>query len=146
MRSVLLDTNVLIYAADTSDPRKHRIAVDLLRNLGEARTCVSTQVLAEYASAMTHPTKMAAAADTVATSVRDMSIAWTGLQVDSDTVIGALGAKDRWQLPYYDAQIWASAALNSVPVILSEDFSAGSALGPVTFLDPFASDFDFGVV
>ena len=146
MRPVLLDTNVLIYAADTSDARKHRIAVDLLRALGETRTCITTQVLCEYASVMTHPAKMAVAVETVATSVRDMSMAWTVLQVDSDTVVTALGAKDRWQLPYFDAQVWASAALNSVPVVLSEDFSAGVSLGPVTFHDPVAADFDLAAV
>jgi hypothetical protein len=47
-----------------------------------------------------------------------------------------------WQLSYYDAQIWAAAALGVVPVVLSEDFADGTVLGGVVFADPFAPDFE----
>lgn len=42
---------------------------------------------------------------------------------------------------YYDAQIWAVAKLNQVPVVLSEDFASGSTVEGVTFVDPFAEGF-----
>jgi len=45
------------------------------------------------------------------------------------------------QLPYWDAQIWAAARLNQVPIIFSEDFNAGAVLEGVRFVDPFADDF-----
>jgi predicted nucleic acid-binding protein len=50
------------------------------------------------------------------------------------------GVRDH-QFSYYDAQIWATARLNQVPIILSEDFSAGSIIEGVRFVDPFSPGF-----
>ena len=44
------------------------------------------------------------------------------------------------QLSYWDAQIWAAARLNQVPVVFSEDFRAGVSLEGVRFVNPFAAD------
>ena len=64
------------------------------------------------------------------------------LAVDARIVVAALQARDRWQLEYYDAQIWATAQLNGVPTVLTEDFEHGRTLGDVTFINPFADEFD----
>jgi predicted nucleic acid-binding protein len=48
----------------------------------------------------------------------------------------------RYQLSYYDAQIWAVARLNRIPLVLSEDFSDGSVIEGVRFANPFADGFD----
>ena len=45
-------------------------------------------------------------------------------------------------ISYYDAQIWACAFLNQIPVIFSEDFSDGQTLEGVRFVDPFAETFE----
>jgi predicted nucleic acid-binding protein len=44
-------------------------------------------------------------------------------------------------LAYYDAQIWAAARLNQVPVIFSEEFSDGQTLERVRFVNPFGDTF-----
>jgi len=45
-------------------------------------------------------------------------------------------------MSYWDAQIWASARLNQIPLILSEDFDAGAIIEGVRFVNPFAGDFE----
>ena len=50
------------------------------------------------------------------------------------------GVRDH-QISYYDAQIWASARLNQIPAIFSEDFNQGVLEG-VRFVNPFLPDFD----
>ena len=46
--SVLIDTNVLVYAYDVTEPEKQRRALDLLHGLAEQETgVVSTQIMAE---------------------------------------------------------------------------------------------------
>jgi len=37
--------------------------------------------------------------------------------------------------------LWATARLNQVPVIFSEDFASNSVLEGVRFVNPFAPDF-----
>ena len=46
-----IDTNVLVYTQASDEPRKQRVALDLLRELFEtASGVISTQVLNEYAN------------------------------------------------------------------------------------------------
>ena len=52
----------------------------------------------------------------------------------------ARGARD-YDMAYYDAQIWASARLNQVATVFSEDFSDGQTLEGVRFVNPFAAGF-----
>ena len=49
-----LDTNILVYAYDTSDRRKQRIAREILRNAvtGTGDIVISSQVLGEFASTL----------------------------------------------------------------------------------------------
>ena len=144
MSAAFVDTNVLVYAADAGDRRKHDTARALLRSLGPERTMVSAQVLAEYASVMTHPRKGARRARDVAAHVARMHLAWRVVSLNAEIVLAALEAQERWGLAYYDAQIWASAVLGGVSVVLSEDFSDGATLGGIRFADPFAGGFDIG--
>jgi predicted nucleic acid-binding protein len=50
------------------------------------------------------------------------------------------GVRDH-TLAYYDAQIWASARLNQIPVVFSEDFQDGLTLEGVRFINPFGDGF-----
>lgn len=45
-------------------------------------------------------------------------------------------------LSYWDAQLWATARLNQVAVVLSEDFASGSRRGGVRFVNPLQPGFD----
>lgn len=51
------------------------------------------------------------------------------------------GARDH-NLPLWDAQIWACAKLNQIPVVISEDFPDGSILEGISFVNPFLETFD----
>jgi len=56
----------------------------------------------------------------------------------------ARGARDHG-LNYWDA-LWATARLNQIPLILTEDFAHGRVLEGVQFLDPFASSFELAAL
>ena len=43
---------------------------------------------------------------------------------------------------YFDEQIWSTAKLNQVPVVLSEDFPSGTTVEGVSFENPLAEEFD----
>ncbi len=142
MTGVFVDTNVLVYSLDSGDASRHARAVEVIAHLGVERMRLSTQVLSELASVVTHPHELAMPPAIAEEAVRDLADSCRVLDVTADTVIAALRARDLWGLEYFDAQIWAAAALDGVPVVVSEDFAAGTALGGVTFVDPFADDFD----
>jgi predicted nucleic acid-binding protein len=49
-------------------------------------------------------------------------------------------------MPLWDAQILAAARLHGAAFVFSEDFQHRSVVNAVTFLNPFAADFDFDAV
>jgi predicted nucleic acid-binding protein len=51
------------------------------------------------------------------------------------------GASDH-KFAYFDAQLWATAKLNQIPVIFSEDFQNGASIEGVRFINPFNKEFN----
>ena len=49
-----LDSNVQVYPYDMSDPRKQRLAQDLVRKAIAGESVMSTQALAEFAVTLLH--------------------------------------------------------------------------------------------
>ncbi|MGQ9511761.1 PIN domain-containing protein [Thermodesulfitimonas sp.] len=140
---VLVDTNVLVYAYDFSDPPKQERAFKLLDELANSgRGVLSAQVLAEFAVAVTQ--KIAAPLDpeTAQKSIQNYLSSWTVLDVTGFVVLEAVRGVREHRFSYWNAQIWATARLNQIPVVLSEDFASGSAVEGVAFLNPFAAGFD----
>ena len=69
----------------------------------------------------------------------------TGLTVVNVTptiVLEAVRGVIDHQLSFWDALIWATAKLNQIAVILSEDFRSGASLEGVRFVNPLSDDFD----
>lgn len=52
----------------------------------------------------------------------------------------ARGVRDP-RFSFWDAQIWATARLNQISVVFSEDFKPGQITEGVRFVNPFAADF-----
>jgi predicted nucleic acid-binding protein len=58
----------------------------------------------------------------------------------------AVRAVEEHSFRYFDAQIWATAKLNQVPIVLSEDFAVGATVEGVTFENPLAEEFDLSAL
>lgn len=143
----IMDTNVLVYAADRSEPLKRRLAWTTLTALAESRRGVlPTQVLGEYFNVVTGKARLGQDPVTAAHRVAEYRRDFAVLDTTPDVVEEAARGVCAYRLNYYDAQIWASARLNGIGVILSEDFENGREIEGVRFLDPFAADFDLKAV
>ena len=142
MPPILIDTNLLIYLYDLNQPEKQKKAERVLEELELTRSGrLSVQALAEFFSVATRKLSpsltLAEALDQITLFVR----LWPVFDLTPMIVIEAgRGARDH-NLSYYDAQVWATARLNQVPVIFSEDFRDGSILEGVRFVNPFSSKF-----
>jgi predicted nucleic acid-binding protein len=141
----LLDTNVLVYAQDKDDTARWSRALELIEwiETHDVGAAVSTQVLGEYFSVVTRKFTGRVGVDTAVVQVRRFLHMFQVLTTDTTVVLEAMRGVSRYQLSYYDAQIWAAARLNGIPLVLSEDFTDGQELEGVRFVNPFAEDFDF---
>ena len=71
----------------------------------------------------------------------DSSRVWR-LKIEAEPRLRAPRAAPAPSVSYYDAQIWACAHLNQIPVIFSEDFSDGRVIEGVRFANPFSETFE----
>jgi predicted nucleic acid-binding protein len=143
MLRILLDTNVLVYFYDHNSPKKQQYSGRIIEQLAALKKgCISAQNLSEFVSATMRKLKPPF---TPAEALEEANLLVSALQVFDLTpqiVLEALrGVRDH-QLSYYDAQIWASARLNQIPVVFSEDFQDGQTLESVKFVNPFADSFN----
>ena len=139
----LVDTNVLVTAYDRSKRLKQEMALDLLHQLAQdGNAAVSTQVLGEFFAVTTRVLPAPLTVGEAYKSLENYLRAWQVLEVTGLVAVeAARGARDH-QFTFWDAQIWATARLNQIAVVLSEDFSSGSVVEGVRFLDPFAAYFN----
>jgi predicted nucleic acid-binding protein len=142
MDAILVDTNILVYAYDRSEPEKQRRALQVLDGLAHAGIgCLSAQVLSEF---FVNVTRKIAAPLSVAQAIERIEHyvqLWPVLEVTAQTVLEAVRGTREYSLSFWDAQIWAAARLNQVGVVFSEDFNPGGVVEGVRFVNPFADDF-----
>lgn len=145
MAAVLVDTSVLVYAHDRGEPEKQEQAIRALthlRSVGAGR--LSAQTLAEFFRVTTGGPKPRLAVAQAARQVARLADSWPVLDITPLVVREAVRAVQDHRMAYWDAQIWATARLNQVPVVFSEDFATGSAIEGVRFVNPFEPSFDIG--
>lgn len=138
----LVDTNILVYAYDRSEPAKQTRALSILRQLPYSGAgAISTQTLAEFYNAVTRRLKERLTADEAYERLQNLEQSWPIINVTAPIILEAARGVQQHQFSFWDALIWATAKLNQIPIILSEDFNTGSTIEGVRFLNPFSGDF-----
>lgn len=131
---VFIDTNVLVYAFDTSDRAKQAQALSVLARHPDAT--ISTQVLLEWFAAVTRkltPPMEPAKARAALRSLAQLEVA----PADAELVVKAAGTAEDHQLSIWDAMVIEAAAIAGCRVLLSEDLNAGQVIRGVQIRNPF---------
>ena len=130
-----VDTNVLLYSIDDTEPHKQGIAAALLEQLGRSNTGVlSTQVLLEFAFNLTRKFKLSQ------TTAERMTTAYTAWQVvDSDVPLVLLGLarSAQNQVSIWDAMVIEAALRCGAKTLYTEDLTHGQRFGGLTVVNPF---------
>jgi predicted nucleic acid-binding protein len=131
-----VDTNILMYAHDTSAGEKHERAKTLVEELWRDRTgVVSTQVLQELSVNLRK--KARRPLDTRAT--RDIVadyLTWQVIVNGGESILEALDLEARYQISFWDALIVQAAQASGAEVLYSEELSDGQAYGSVRVVNP----------
>ena len=106
---VFVDTNVLLYGRDASEPEKQRKASAWIAHLWSSRQGrLSIQVLQEFYLTVTQKLKPGMDREAARNDVRSLT-AWRPLSIDSTTLERAWAAQDRHRLSFWDALIVSTA-------------------------------------
>ncbi len=137
----LVDTNVVVYAYDLDDPRKHTIARELIEHLSnQGRLVFSTQVFNEFCWALMRPKrKTTLSSDQLAVILRELAATGEVVPIIPTLTLRALDAMPRHGLSFWDALIWSAAVENRVATIYTEDFQDGREVEGVLFVNPFSA-------
>ena len=139
----IVDTNVLLYVYDRSAPLKQaRALTSLDRLVVHGLGVLTAQVLAEFYANATSKLDPPLNLEEAYQRLQNYLLSWEILETTGPIVLEAARGVQTYQMSYWDAQIWASARLNQVPIIFSEDFNTGAVIEGVRFVNPFADDFD----
>jgi predicted nucleic acid-binding protein len=130
-----VDTNVLLYSIDATDPAKHSRArewLDALWTNDSGR--LSWQVLNEFywnavGKMKTPPVRVRENVETLAL--------WQPADFGLGLLHRAWYWSDRRGVAYWDSLILAAAESTGCKYLLSEDFQAGEKFGDLTVLNPF---------
>jgi predicted nucleic acid-binding protein len=135
---VLVDTNVLVYAHDPSSGAKNRQAIEVLDRLRmSGQGAVSTQILMEFVRVVTSKIPNPLTAKVAAARARDFMASWPVASVTAFVVDEALRGLVVHRLALWDALVWATARMNQMQIVLSEDFGHDSEIEGVQFRNPF---------
>lgn len=135
---VFVDTNVLVYARDASQPTKQPQALAWLEHLWRTRSGrVSFQVLHEFYVTVTMKLDPGLPPEDARTDVRNL-LAWRPVALDDAVLERAWSLEDRHSLPFRDALIVAAAQAAGCGQCLSEDLTDGESYGGVEVVNPFS--------
>ncbi len=141
--SVFVDTNVLVYAYDRSEPVKQSQAEEVLHRVATSGLgAISTQVLSEFFNATTRKLNAPLSPQLALASLEKYDRSWPILAVTPQIILEAARGVADLQLNFWDAQIWATAKLNQIPVVFSEDFNVGAMIEGIRFVNPLQADFE----
>ncbi len=137
----LVDTNLLIYRWDPSDPRKQSIAENLLReSVSVGVLYIPHQAIVEFMAVAPRLRWMGQpvlTAEEVFREAEELLIEFPILYPDELMVRTALRGMAAYRLSWFDAHLWAYAERYGLSEILSEDFADGRRYGTVRVRNPF---------
>jgi predicted nucleic acid-binding protein len=131
-KPAFFDTNMLLYAAHPSDPKR-----DIVRSLlFNATGVISVQVLNEFVHVARR--KLKQDWDKIEKMLADFAAFFVQpIAVTFDTHLLAVRIAKRYGYSIYDALIIAAATEASCSVLYSEDMQNGQRIGSVTIRNPF---------
>lgn len=135
--SIFVDTNILLYARDATEPAKQAVASARLDELWDGGTGrLSVQVLNEYFVNVTRKLDPGLSPEEAWDDIESLA-AWEPLPLDMAILNRAYATQRRYQLSWWDSLIVAAAEAAGCTRILSEDLSDRADYFGITVENPF---------
>ena len=132
-----VDTNLLVYAYDSSAGKKWRTSLEVLSSLWIHRTgVISTQVIQELFVSVTQKVKNPIPPEAAKEIVSDL-LRWPLVVNDGKNILRAVDLQVRYHFSFWDSLILQAAIASKSEFLLSEDFQSGQVVESVTIFNPF---------
>lgn len=133
-----LDTSLLVYAIDATDPRKQAVAQEWIAAAHESGNgLVSYQVVQEWFNVVLRKAAAPLSADEAALIYHQLIEPLWRIQSSRNLIDTALDLHRRDSISWWDSLIVSAAIQGGCESILSEDFQHRRKIRGVQVLDPF---------
>jgi len=137
-----VDTNILIYAHDTSAGLKHQRARTLLEHLwSSGEGVVSTQVLQELCISLRRKVSRPLPVDEVRELIQDY-LAWEVVTNTPESILRAFDIEMRYKTSFRDALILQAAESSGAAILYSEELAREERYGAVEVVNPLIGPAD----
>jgi len=134
---VFVDTNVLVYSRDTSEPQKHKQALAWMTHLWNEQTGrLSFQVLNEFYVTVTNKLQPGMDPQSAREDVLSL-LSWNPIPINTFVVEGAWPIQDHYQLSWWDALIVSAAQVADCRYLITEDLQENQKLDNLEVINPF---------
>jgi predicted nucleic acid-binding protein len=132
---VTVDTNLLVYAADSAAGHRHAAASSALLRASHGDCVLMLQTLAEFFHVVTRKKKLPV--ENAVARIENWQDVFPVHAADGAALRAAVDAVRHHRLAFWDALLWAAARQAGCRLLLAEDMQDGRRLGSVTFVNPF---------
>ena len=138
---IFVDTNVFVYARDTTDPVKQKKAQAWITELWQGRQgCLSFQVLQKFYVTVIRKLDPGMKLKEARQDVRELQ-AWNPIAVNQEIVDNAWNLEDRFRLSWWDSLIVSSALVLKAEILLTEDLQEGMQFEGMKVVNPFVTSY-----
>jgi predicted nucleic acid-binding protein len=134
----LLDTNIIIYSFDQTEPPKKRIAKELIKNaLKTHKGFISYQVIQEFVNVALQKFKIPMEVEDCKSYIDNFLAPICEIFPSIELFREAIDIKSEAQIGFYDALIVASAIKGNARTLYTEDLNDGQKIRSVQIINPF---------
>jgi predicted nucleic acid-binding protein len=138
---VLIDTNILVYAFDSSEPHKNKIAKEFLQACwnGEKQAAISLQNINECYAVLTTKVKRPLARGVAKEIINGFlrMVSWAKLVPTGKTSSRAISIHDQYGVPFWDALLSATMLQYGITTIYTENIKDFKKIKEITAINPF---------
>jgi predicted nucleic acid-binding protein len=133
-----LDTNIIVYTFDPSQPQKQKISRDLMKvALDKGAGSISYQVIQEFLNVSTWKFENPLSYQDSQIFLSSVLEPICDVYASIDLFHRALELSEQWKYSFYDSLIIAAALQNNCSILYSEDLKDGQIIHEMEIVDPF---------
>lgn len=138
--TIIADTNVIVYAYDSFDKKKHESCKNIVEKAfkGDIKLAVSNQILCEVFFVLTKKLKIPFSveeAEVIVSGIID-SVNWVKINYDYETVKKAIALSKSKKVSIWDSLIVSTALENGIEKIYTENLKDFKEM-PIAAVNPF---------
>jgi predicted nucleic acid-binding protein len=138
--SYFLDTNIFVYSFDQRDPKKQRIAQEIiLKSLVDNKGVISSQIIQEFFNVATRKFSSTLSSEDCMEYLQIVLKPLCKVFANIELYEKTLGIIRKYNYTFYDALIIAAALHANCSLLYSEDLQHGQQIEILVIVNPFLS-------